>query len=129
MAGLVLPWGRGGGLFMIGEAGGVRAFLRAEPFSRGSVAVELREMPPTTDPRSGRPLAVPPVVVLWWEERPLAVRVRTVVALSTFPPNQRLASLLEGDCVAVGLGVERMCEAGLWRLFARPPRPWSAGVR
>ena len=111
---------------MIGEAGGARAFLRAEPFSRGPVAVELRVMSPTTDPRSGRPLLVPPVVVLWWEERPLAVRVRTVVAISTFPPNQRLASLVEGDCLAAG--VERMCEAGLWRLFSRPPRPWSASV-
>ena len=114
---------------MIGEASGVRAFLRAARFSRGPVSVELREMPPTTDPRSGRPLLVPPVVILWWEERPLAVRVRTVVALSTFPPNPRLAILLEGDCVAAGLGVERMCEAGLWRLFARPPRPWPAGLR
>jgi hypothetical protein len=111
---------------VIGEASGVRAFLRAEPFTRGPVAVELREMAPTTDPRSGRMLLVPPVVVLWWEERPLAVRVRTVVALSTFPPNPRLATLVEGDCLAAGLGVERMVEAGLWRLFARPPRPWSA---
>jgi hypothetical protein len=114
---------------MIGESSGVRAFLRAEPFSRGPVGVELREMPPTTDPRSGRSLLVPPVVVLWWEERPLAVRVRTVVALSTFPANARLASVVEGDCLAVGLAVERMCEAGLWRLFARPPRPWSASRR
>jgi hypothetical protein len=113
---------------MIGEASGVRAFLRAEPFSRGPVGVELREMPPTTDPRSGRPLLVPPVVVLWWEERPLAVRIRTVVVLSTLPPNSRLATLVEGDCVAAGLSVERMCEAGLWRLLAQPPRPSSAGA-
>ena len=114
---------------MIGEASGVRAFLRAEPFSRGAVGVELREMPPTTDPRSGRPLLVPPVVVLWWEERPLAVRVRTVVALNTFPPNARLAASLESECLTAGLPMERMAEAGLWRLFARPPRPWAAGRR
>jgi hypothetical protein len=30
--------------------------------------------------------------------------------------------------VAAGLSVERMVEAGLWRLFARPPRPWSASA-
>jgi hypothetical protein len=114
---------------MIGETGGVRAFLRAEPYSRGPVGVELREMPPTTDPRSGRELLVPPVVVLWWEERPLAVRVRTVVALSTFPPNARLAADTEADSLAAGLDIERMCEAGLWRLFARPPRPWRAARR
>jgi hypothetical protein len=114
---------------MIGEARGVRSFLRAEQFARGPVGVQLREMPPTTDPRSGRRLVVPPVVVLWWEERPLAVRVRTVVAISTFPPNPRLAAAVEGDSLAAGLAVERMCEAGLWRLFARPPRPWPAGQR
>jgi hypothetical protein len=114
---------------MIGETGGVRAFLRAEPFSRGPVGVELREMPPTTDPRSGRPLLVPPVVVLWWEERPLAVRVRTIVALSTFPPNMRLAADAESGCLSAGLVVERMNEAALWRLFARPPRPWPAARR
>jgi hypothetical protein len=114
---------------VIGEASGVRAFLRAQPFARGPVEVELREMAPTTDPRSGRPVAVPPVVILWWEERPLAVRVREVVALSTFPPNARLALLVEDHSLGAGLAVERMCEAGLWRLFARPPRPWPAGFR
>ena len=83
-------------------------------------------MAPTTDPRSGRPLMVPPVVVLWWEERPLAVRVRTIVALSTFPPNPRLAAELESRSMNAGLAVEHMCEAALWRLFARPPRPRPA---
>ena len=90
---------------MIGETSGVRAFLRAEPFSRGPVGVDLREMPPTTDPRSGRPLLVPAVVVLWWEERPLAVRVRTVVALSMFPPNLRLAADVESGSVNAGLAI------------------------
>ena len=68
-------------------------------------------------------LFVPPVVVLWIEERPVAVRVRTVVAISRFPPEPRLVSMLEADCLAAGLAVERMPEAGLWRLFAHPPRP------
>ena len=114
---------------MIAEARGVRAFLTAEPFSRGPVAVELRECAPTTDPRSGRLLPVPPLVILWWEERPLAVRLRRIVALSTFPPNPGFATLVEADSLAAGLAVERMCEAGLWRLFARPPRPFPAGLR
>ncbi len=101
----------------------MQAFLEATPFSRGSLEVELRELPPTTDPRSGEPLPVPPMVVLWLEERPLAVRIRDVVALSRFPPEPHLATLVEGDCLAAGLAVEHMCEAGLWRLFAAPPRP------
>jgi hypothetical protein len=108
---------------VIGEQRIVRAFLRARPETIGPLEVELRECPPTTDPRSGMPLAVPPLVILWVEERPLAVRVHDVVAVSEFPPLPRLATLLEGDCEAVGLAVERICEAGLWRLFSRPPRP------
>jgi len=108
---------------VIGERRAVQAFLGAKPLSRGSLEVELRESPPTSDPRSGRPMAVPPVVVLWIEERPVAVRVRTVVAISRFPPEPRLVTMLEGDCLAAGLAVERMPEAGLWRLFAHPPRP------
>ena len=91
--------------------------------SRGPLEVEIRESPPTSDPRSGRPLPVPPVVVLWIEERPVAVRVRTVVAISRFPPEPRLVSMLEADCLAGGLGIERIPEAGLWRLFSQPPRP------
>ena len=109
---------------MIGERRTVQAFLEAKPVSRGPFEVELRESVPTTDPRSGQPMAVPPVVVLWIEERPVAVRVRTVVAISRFPPEPRLVSMLEADCLAAGLAVERMPEAGLWRLFAHPPRPY-----
>ena len=108
---------------VIGERRAVQAFLGAKAVSRGSIEVELRESPPTSDPRSGRPLFVPPVVVLWIEERPVAVRVRSVVAISRFPPEPRMVSMLEADCLAAGLAVERMPEAGLWRLFAHPPRP------
>jgi hypothetical protein len=108
---------------VIGERRAVQAFLGAKPLSRGPLEVELRESPSTTDPRSGQPMLVPPVVVLWIEERPVAVRVRTVVAISRFPPEPRLVSMLEADCLAAGLAVERLPEAGLWRLFAHPPRP------
>ncbi len=108
---------------VIGERRAVQAFLGAKPMSRGPLEVELRESPPTSDPRSGRPLPVPPVVVLWIEERPVAVRVRTVVAISRFPPEPRLVSMLEADCLAAGLAIERLPEAGLWRLFSHPPRP------
>lgn len=108
---------------VIGERRAVQAFLEAKETVRGSLQVELHASPPTTDPRSGMPLPVPPVVVLWIEERPVAVRVRTVVAISRFPPEPRMVSVLEADCLAAGLAVERMPEAGLWRLFAHPPRP------
>jgi hypothetical protein len=108
---------------VIGERRAVQAFLGAKPLSRGPVEVELRESSPTTDPRSGTPVLVPPVVVLWIEERPVAVRVRTVVAMSRFPPEPRLVTMLEAECLAAGLAVERMPEAGLWRLFSHPPRP------
>ena len=108
---------------VIGERRAVQAFLEAKPWGRGSLEVELRESQPTTDPRTGQPLLVPPLVVLWIEERPVAVRVRTVVAISRFPPAPRLVTMLEADCLAAGLAVERMPEAGLWRLFAHPPRP------
>ena len=108
---------------MIGERKAVQAFLHARPMSRGSLEVELRELPPTTDPRSGRPLAVPPLVVLWLEERPLAVRIHEVVALSRFPPEPALATVIEAESYAAGLPVERMVEAALWRLFSQPPRP------
>jgi hypothetical protein len=79
---------------VIGERRAVQAFLGAKAISRGSMEVELRESPPTSDPRSGRPLFVPPVVVLWIEERPVAVRVRNIVAISRFPPEPRLVSML-----------------------------------
>ena len=101
----------------------MEAFLGAKPHSRGSLEVEVRDSAPTTDPRSGKPMLVPPVVVLWIAERPVAVRVRSVVAISRFPPEPRMVSTLEAGCLAAGLGVERMPEAGLWRLFSQPPRP------
>jgi hypothetical protein len=108
---------------VIGERRVVHAFLEAKPLRRGAVEVELRESPPTTDPRSGRPLAVPPVSVLWIEERPMAVKLRGVVAISRFPPDTSLATMLEGESLAAGHAVERMPESALWRLFAQPPRP------
>ena len=108
---------------VIGERRAVQAFLGAKELTRGPLEVEVRESPPTTDPRSGQPLLVPPVVVLWIEERPVAVRMRSVVAISRFPPQPRLVTILEADCLAAGLAVERLPEAGLWRLFAQPPRP------
>jgi hypothetical protein len=108
---------------VIGERRAVQAFLEANELTRGPLEVEVRESAPTTDPRSGQPLPVPPVVVLWIEERPVAVRMRNVVAISRFPPEPRLVSMLEADCLAAGLAVERLPEAGLWRLFAQPPRP------
>lgn len=108
---------------VIGERRVVQSFLGAKPLSRGPLEVELRDSPPTTDPRNGKPMLVPPVVVLWIEERPVAVRVRTVVAVSRFPPEPHLVTMLEADCLAAGLAIERMPEAGLWRLFSHPPRP------
>jgi hypothetical protein len=108
---------------VIGERRAVQAFLGAKELARGPLEVEVRESAPTTDPRSGLPVLVPPVVVLWIEERPVAVRMRNVVAISRFPPEPRLVTMLEADCLAAGLAVERMPEAGLWRLFAQPPRP------
>jgi hypothetical protein len=108
---------------MIGDQRAVRAFMKAEELVRGSFKVELRSSDPTSDPRSGRPVPVPPIVILWWEDRPLAVRLRLLVALSRFPPNDRLANMLEDQLMAAGLPVQRVPEAALWRLFAAPPRP------
>jgi hypothetical protein len=113
---------------VIGEQRAVRSFLRAEGFVRGELEVEVRALQPTTDPRSGRPLPVPPLVILWVGERPLAVRLRSVVAVSRFATLPRLASLLEGEAHAGGFAVQRMPEAGLWRLFAQPPRPRRVGL-
>ena len=79
---------------------------------RDEVEVEVRPSTPTTDPRSGWPLTVPPLVILWVGERPLAVRLRAVVAISRFPTNARLANLVEGEAAAQGFAVERMPEAG-----------------
>src|SRR5215217_7700973 len=101
----------GSGESLIGERRAVQAFLQARPLSRGSLEVELRAAPQTSDPRSGEPVLVPPLVVLWIEERPVAVRVRTVVAMSRFPPEPPLVSMLEADCLAAGLAVERIPEA------------------
>jgi hypothetical protein len=111
------------GSWMIGEQRAVRAFMKAEELVRGSLKVELRSSDPTSDPRSGRLLPVPPIVILWWEERPLAVRLRVLVALSRFPANDRLANLLEDSLAGAGVPVQRVPEAALWRLFAAPPRP------
>jgi hypothetical protein len=112
---------------VIGEQRSVRAFLAAQEFVRGELEVEVRPSPPTSDPRSGLPLQVPPLVILWAGERPLAVRLRNVVAVSSFATFPRLASLLEGEAYACGFAVERIPEAGLWRLFAQPPRPRQVG--
>ena len=112
---------------MIGDQRAVRAFMKAEELERGSLKVELRASEPTSDPRSGRLLPVPPIVIMWWEERPLAVRLRMVVAMSRFPHNERLANLLEDTLLAAGLPVQQVPEAALWRLFAAPPRPRLAG--
>jgi hypothetical protein len=108
---------------VIGEQRAVRSFLRCEAMVRGPLEVELRANPPTTDPRSGAPVPVPPLVVLWVAERPHAVRVRNVIAVNRFPPSVRLVELLEERALAAGLPVEPVPEAGLWRLFHRPPRP------
>jgi hypothetical protein len=113
---------------VIGEQRAVRAFLRAEEYVRGELEVELRESPPTTDPRSGRPVPVPPLAILWAGERPLAVRLRSCVAVSRFATLPRVASLLEGEAEAAGFPIQRMPEAGLWRLFSQPPRPRRVGL-
>jgi hypothetical protein len=113
---------------VIGEQRAVRAFLRGGEFVRGELEVEVRDCPPTTDPRSDRPMPVPPLVILWAGERPLAVRLRSVVAVSRFATLPRLASFLEGEAHSSGFAVEQMPEAYLWRLFAQPPRPRPVGL-
>ncbi|HEV3378715.1 MAG TPA: hypothetical protein VG126_15700 [Thermoleophilaceae bacterium] len=113
---------------MIGEQRAVRAFLRGSEFVRGELEVEVRECLPTTDPRSDRVMPVPPLVILWSGERPLAVRLRSVVAVSRFPTMPHLVSLLDGEARSAGFAVEQMPEAGLWRLFAQPPRPRPVGL-
>jgi hypothetical protein len=113
---------------VIGDQRAVRAFLRGDELVRGEIEVEVRSSPATSDPRSDRPMAVPPLVILWVGERPLAVRLRSVVAVSRFATMPRLATLVEGDAYAAGFAVERMPEAGLWRLFAQPPRPRPVGL-
>jgi hypothetical protein len=107
---------------VIGEQSAVRAFLRAEPFVRGPLTVELRDAGTTVDPRSGQSIPVPALVVLWEEDRPCAVRVRSLVAVSRFWPNPRLIAALENEALVSGLVVERVWEASLWRLFSQPRR-------
>jgi hypothetical protein len=107
---------------MFGEQRAVRYFLRCEELEQGGFDVEVRDSPPTTDPRSGTLLWVPPLIILWVGERPLAVRVRSIIALNSYAPTSRIASYLEREANAYGLPVEHVCEAGLWRLFERPPR-------
>ena len=106
----------------------MRALLVGEEYVRGELEVEVRKHEPTSDPRSGRPLAVPPLAILWAGERPLAVKLRSIVAVSRFATLPRLASLVESEALAAGYEVERMPEAGLWRLFSQPPRPRRVGM-
>jgi hypothetical protein len=113
---------------VVGEQRAVRAFLKAQELVRGELEVEVRASASTSDPRSGCALPVPPLVILWSGERPLAVRLRSVVAVSRFATMPRLASLVEAEAYAAGLAVERMPEAGLWRLFSSPPRPRPVGL-
>jgi hypothetical protein len=113
---------------VIGEQRAVRALLGAKEYVRGELEVEVRPSSPTSDPRSGRPMAVPPLVILWAGERPLAVKLRNAVAVSRFATMPRVASLVESEATAAGFLVERMPEAGLWRLFAHPPRPRPVGI-
>jgi hypothetical protein len=109
---------------VIGEQRASRAFLSCEPFMQGPLMVELRDCDPTVDPRSGEPIPVPPLVVLWVEDRPCAVRLRSLVAISRFPADSRISMLIENEALLAGLPVERVWEAELWRLFSQPPRPW-----
>ena len=113
---------------MIGEQRAVRALLVGEDYARGELEVEVRPHEPTTDPRTGRPLAVPPLVILWAGERPLAVKLRSVVAVSRFATHATSGHLIESEALAAGFLVERMPEAGLWRLFSQPPRPRPVGL-
>jgi hypothetical protein len=115
------------GHLVIGEQRAVRALLGAEEYVRGELEVEVRPSGPTSDPRSGRQMAVPPIAILWVGERPLAVKLRNAVAVSRFATIPRVASLVESEAAAAGFLVERMPEAGLWRLFANPPRPRPVG--
>jgi hypothetical protein len=114
---------------VIGEQRTVRDFLCGNATVHGQLEVEVRESPPTTDPRSGRQVAVPPVTILWAEDRPLAVRLRGVIAISAFPSLPRAATLVEDAAMAHGLAVEQLSEAALWRMFASPPRPQLARRR
>lgn len=111
---------------MIGERHAVRAFMLSNPCICVPFEVELRGAPPTTDPRDGTEIPVPPVVILWEAERPLAVGLRTVVAVAPYPQHARVIGLLEATALDAGLAVERVHEGALWRLFDTPPRTWLA---
>jgi hypothetical protein len=119
--------GRSYGRHVIGEQRAVRALLAGEEYVRGELEVEVRPSAPTSDPRTGEPVAVPPLAILWAAERPMAVRLRSAVAVSRFATMPRVASLVESEALASGYSVERMAEAGLWRLFSQPPRPRPVG--
>ena len=106
----------------------MRALLGGHEYVRGELEVEVRPSQPTSDPRSGRAVAVPPLAILWVAERPVAVKLRNAVAVSRFPTVPRVASLVESEARAAGFVVERLPEAGLWRLFANPPRPRPVGT-
>lgn len=108
---------------MIGEQRAARAFLRAERFDSGSLTVEVRPSAPTTDPRGGAPVAVPPLVILWIEDRPLAVLLRGVVATSTMAQSSRLGVMVAERALAAGLPIEHLSESALWRLFSRRQGP------
>jgi hypothetical protein len=108
---------------VIGDQRAVRALLGGAEYTRGELEVELRHSRPTSDPRSGRQIAVPPLAILWAAERPLAVKLRNAVAVSRFATRPRVANLVESEALAAGFLVERVPEAGLWRLFSQPPRP------
>jgi hypothetical protein len=56
------------------------------------------------------------------------VKLRNAVAVTRFSTMPRVASLVENEAMAAGFLVERMPEAGLWRLFAQPPRPRPVGT-
>jgi hypothetical protein len=107
---------------MISEQRAARAFLRAQRLDAGSLTVEVRQSPPTSDPRCGSPVAVPPLVILWVEDRPLAVLLRGVVATSTMAQSSRLGVLVAERALAAGLPIEHLSEAALWRLFSRRQR-------
>jgi hypothetical protein len=113
---------------VVAEQRAVRSLLSGCRFVSGEVEVEVRESPPTTDPRSDRPMPVPPMVILWAGDRPLAVRLRSAVVVSRFATMPGLASLIEGEAPASGFAVERMAESGLWLLFAQPPPPRPVGL-
>ena len=105
----------------------MRALLGGAEYTRGELEVELRHSHSTSDPRSGRQIAVHPLAILWAAERPLAVKLRNAVAVSRFATRPRVANLVESESMAAGVLVERVPEAGLWRLFSQPPRPRPVG--